>query len=107
MYPQRASTLLSERAISHLSQVRDLKTLYAFDAVFNPHLTQMLEQLQAKGSPVCSGLRMMVYQAMAAFEIWTGRSVKDANVALIEKSLVDILSSHYGEASSVTAGRIR
>ncbi|MEI6729756.1 MAG: shikimate dehydrogenase [Pseudomonadota bacterium] len=40
------------------------------DIVYNPLITKLLEQAQARGNPIVDGLGMLLYQAQRAFELW-------------------------------------
>lgn len=43
-----------------------------FDLVYNPSLTPLMAAAQARGARAVGGLSMLVYQAAASFELWTG-----------------------------------
>lgn len=45
----------------------------AFDVVYAPGGTRFLDQAQARGARVIDGREMLLSQAAAAFEVWTGR----------------------------------
>ena len=46
--------------------------LLVFDAVYNPMKTRLLRDAEKAGARTLEGLRMLVYQGVAAFELWTG-----------------------------------
>ncbi|MEN3057394.1 MAG: shikimate dehydrogenase [Candidatus Methanosuratincola petrocarbonis] len=46
--------------------------MVVFDLVYNPAETKLLREAKAKGCITIGGLEMLVGQATAAFEIWTG-----------------------------------
>jgi shikimate dehydrogenase len=48
--------------------------LTVMDIVYNPRETQLLADAKAAGCRIISGLEMFLYQAVAQFERWTGRS---------------------------------
>jgi shikimate dehydrogenase len=64
--------------------------LLVFDAVYNPPLTKLLRDAQASGSRVLTGVSMLVYQGVVAFELWTG---KKAPELLMKESVLDSLGS--------------
>ena len=95
MYPHGQESLISEEMVKELSRSRNLKNLLAFDAIFNPHTTKMLQILANYGSPICSGIWMMIYQAVFAFQLWTGKDVSGANFPEIEAKLTKLLYEFY------------
>jgi shikimate dehydrogenase len=60
-----------------------------FDLVYNPAETVFLNIARLKGARVLGGLPMLVYQGVAAFEIWTG---KQAPVGLMRARAEQALS---------------
>ena len=44
------------------------------DLVYHPVETELVRACRAAGLPVANGLGMLVHQAAAAFELWTGES---------------------------------
>jgi shikimate dehydrogenase len=47
--------------------------MVVFDIVYNPSETRLLREAKAVGAKVIGGLKMLVYQGILAFEIWTGK----------------------------------
>jgi shikimate dehydrogenase/3-dehydroquinate dehydratase type I len=45
---------------------------FVMDTVYNPPLTTFLREAEKRGAFICSGTDMLIYQAIAAFEVWTG-----------------------------------
>lgn len=45
----------------------------AMDVVYNPIRTPFLAEAEARGAKIISGMEMLIYQAMDAFEAWTGQ----------------------------------
>jgi shikimate dehydrogenase len=43
------------------------------DIVYRPLLTRLLREAQAHGARTIDGLQMLIHQATAQFELWTGR----------------------------------
>ena len=50
------------------------RELTVMDVVYNPRETQLLSEAKSAGCRTISGLEMFLYQAVAQFERWTGRS---------------------------------
>jgi shikimate dehydrogenase len=61
---------------------------WAFDAIYTPLETEFLRDAREKGLQVIGGLELMFYQALDAFEIWTGREPEGAPLwALLQEEL--------------------
>lgn len=48
-----------------------------FDTIYNPLKTRLLAEAEAAGCKVENGLRMLLYQAIASFTLWTGIDVRE------------------------------
>ena len=82
MYPDDASSPIDISAFPELSGV--------FDAVFNPLKTNLVLDAAARGIPAAGGLFMLVAQAIAASEKFTGRV---CSKGLHEKVYGDVLKN--------------
>ena len=49
-----------------------LKPVIVFDIVYNPIKTRLLREAEAAGAEIISGVEMLVWQGVLAFEKWTG-----------------------------------
>ncbi|MFH1198977.1 MAG: shikimate dehydrogenase [Candidatus Omnitrophota bacterium] len=58
--------------------------MLVYDLIYNPRQTKLLEMAQVQGARVSNGLGMLLYQGVAAFELWTG---KIAPVEVMRKAL--------------------
>lgn len=47
----------------------------AYDIIYTPEETAFLKRVHAQGRKGCNGLDMLLYQGVAAFELWTGKPV--------------------------------
>ncbi len=61
---------------------------YVSDLIYHPQETALLRGAKARGAQVQSGMGMLVYQAVIAFEKWTG---KKAPVSLMKQVLATSL----------------
>ena len=48
-----------------------------FDTIYNPARTRFLAEAEAAGCKVQNGLRMLLYQGLASFTLWTGIDVRE------------------------------
>ena len=44
------------------------------DIVYQPLETRLLREARARGAATLDGLQMLIHQATAQFELWTGKS---------------------------------
>jgi len=58
--------------------------LFVYDLIYNPARTRLLELAASHGLGNSNGLGMLLYQAVAPFEEWTGRR---APLALMRQAL--------------------
>jgi shikimate dehydrogenase len=74
MTPDVGSSAVSTRLVEELSRSRNMSTLHVLDAVYNPVQTRFLREFETSGARTCSGLWMLIHQALAAFQLFSGRS---------------------------------
>ncbi|MBA7556518.1 Shikimate dehydrogenase (NADP(+)) [subsurface metagenome] len=65
--------------------------LFVSDIVYNPVETRLQREAEAAGAAVVSGLDMLVWQGVVAFEKWT--SLK-APVGVMREKVIDVLQRH-------------
>ncbi len=74
------------------SPVDDFKTCeFVYDLIYNPFKTEFLKKAEQKGINCDNGLWMLVLQAAAAFEIWTGSYPLDETLDKAYKSALKAL----------------
>ena len=82
MYPNEDEAPVDVRKFSRLRQVVDI--------VANPVRTRLCYEAEQVGIPAAGGLEMLVYQALAAEEIFTGENLSDAKAEeCVEKLLAE------------------
>lgn len=59
----------------------DLTGKVVSDIVYQPLETLFLREAKKLGASICYGHTMLLYQALHAFEIWTGKTIDDTNMA--------------------------
>ncbi len=60
------------------------KEVLVYDLVYNPRETPLLREAKKAGARTLGGLRMLIYQGAASFELWTG---KKAPIELMAESI--------------------
>ena len=63
-----------------------------FDAVYNPAQTELLRLAGQAGAKTIGGMEMLVYQAVAAHEIWYGSRFRQEDIALLCQDAQEELS---------------
>lgn len=53
------------------------KGMDVFDVIYNPAKTRFLQEAENAGCRIQNGLRMLLYQGLASFKIWTGVEARD------------------------------
>ena len=71
------------------SALKKVKTL--FDCIYNPRQTRLMQDGEAAGCQVIGGLDMLVWQAVAAQEIWFGRQFENEQVERVIAQLQEQL----------------
>jgi shikimate dehydrogenase len=67
---------------------------FVFDLLYHPALTPLIRGARERGARAINGLHMLLYQAMDAFEIWTGqRAPEPAMRTSLERAVLERLSS--------------
>ena len=71
-----------------LADSRDLRPdLYVSDIIYNPRETVLLREAARAGIPCAGGMTMLIGQAVAAEEIWLGRSLPEGLTDTLAREL--------------------
>lgn len=54
-----------------------------YDLIFNPDQTRFMQLVRAAGGRAFNGARMLLYQGVIAYELWTGKAVSDEQAQLV------------------------
>lgn len=63
------------------------KVEYAFDLIYRPAETTFLRLTREAGGRTANGLKMLLWQGIASFELWTGLEVSDTEAEHVEAIL--------------------
>jgi shikimate dehydrogenase len=67
---------------------------FVFDLIYRPAVTPLVRGARDRGARAMNGLTMLLFQGLAAFEIWTGRPAPEAAMrAALERAVVGRLNS--------------
>ena len=84
MYPDNGGEIVPKNIYT---EIGSLKNKYFFDAIFNPYETKFLSYAKESGAIVCSGLYMMIFQAVEALKLWIGDDYSDIDADKIAREL--------------------
>lgn len=106
MYPKTGDCPVDAGVVQNAS--------FVFDAVYNPNETALVRLAGKLGVPARGGMGMLVWQAAAAQEIWTGASFRADDVARIEAEASLRMRRQFGNvvlcgfmgSGKTTVGRI-
>ncbi|MFT8887874.1 MAG: shikimate dehydrogenase [Ethanoligenens sp.] len=66
-----------------------------FDTIYNPTETALLSRVRAAGAKVQNGLAMLVWQAAAAQEIWTGKTFSPEDIDTLCHDMAAYIKEHF------------
>ena len=67
---------------------------FVFDLIYQPAITPLVRGARDRGARAINGVSMLLFQGLAAFEIWTGQPAPEAEMrAALERAVLERLSS--------------
>lgn len=73
MFPKAENCPVTEDIIANCG--------FAFDVIYNPERTKLMQTAEKHGIKTCGGMAMLVWQAVVAHEIWSGAKYSDSDIA--------------------------
>ncbi len=70
MYPREGTAVIEDPGFYRLIHT-------GYDLIYNPAETRFMQLVMASGGKSYNGLRMLLYQGIIAYELWTGGTVND------------------------------
>lgn len=83
MYPHIDAMPVNREALSRIQAV--------FDCIYNPRETLLMKTAKEAGCRVCGGMPMLVWQAVAAQEIWYGKTFSQEQVQQVLDEMEELL----------------
>jgi len=84
MYPNVDAAVIEDEAF-----YRKIHTGY--DLIFNPFRTKFMELVEQQGGNAYNGLKMLLYQGIIAYELWTGKSIGDELAGKVYERLKNVV----------------
>lgn len=92
MYPHADAMPVAAEVLEHVH--------YLFDAVYNPIETKLMHAARELGVIATGGMAMLVWQAVAAHEIWNGSQYKDEDIAALVAEMEQEVVRHFQQNKS-------
>ena len=68
-----------------------------YDLIFNPPKTRFMELVEAQGGKAYNGAKMLLYQGIIAFELWTGCEIKSWLADKVYERMQEAKKTEYGK----------
>ena len=81
MYPNVEEAVITEDAFYQ-------KIHTGYDLIFNPHTTQFMKLVRAQGGRAFNGAKMLLYQGIIAYELWTDCEIDDKQAKAVYEKMV-------------------
>ena len=62
-----------------------------YDLIFNPMETEFMKRVKNAGGRAFCGYKMLLYQGIIAYELWTGKAVDDKQAAFVYEKMLDAM----------------
>ncbi len=62
-----------------------------YDLIFNPMETEFMKRVKKAGGKAFCGYKMLLYQGIIAYELWTGKAVDDAQATVVYAKMLDAM----------------
>lgn len=82
MHPKEENVVIEEEAFYK-------RVHTGYDLIFNPLETKFMKLVKANGGQAYNGLKMLLYQGIIAYELWTGCEVDEKQATVIYEKMLD------------------
>ncbi|MBR5360034.1 MAG: shikimate dehydrogenase, partial [Lachnospiraceae bacterium] len=80
LYPDVDSCVIDDKSFYN-------KVETGIDLIYRPETTMFMKHVISAGGRACNGLKMLIYQAVCAYEIWNDVKVPDEVIRDLEQML--------------------
>lgn len=87
MHPNTEDAVIEDEAFYQ-------KVHTGYDLIFNPFCTKFMKLVQMHGGAAYNGLKMLLYQGIIAYELWTGKGIDDSQAAMVYEKMKDAMGIH-------------
>ncbi len=81
LYPRVEEAVIEDSAFYEMAEV-------GIDLIYNPRVTKFMRLVEENGGRAYNGLKMLLYQAVRAYELWTKTTVSDEIVDEVYERLL-------------------
>lgn len=81
LYPNVEDVIIKEEAFYE-------KLSYAVDLIYTPHTTKFMQLAAQAGAYAVGGTKMLLYQAVKAYELWSGEEISDETINNLSMFLI-------------------
>ena len=64
-----------------------------YDLIYNPAVTRFMQYVQQSGGKAYNGLKMLLYQGIIAYELWTGKVISDRLADEVYDKMVEAMGN--------------
>ncbi len=92
MFPKTEEAVIEEEAFYK-------KVKWGYDLVYNPMETKFMRLVKGAGAEAFNGFKMLLYQGIIAFELWTGKEICEELAAEVYASVLRETGTGKGESA--------
>ncbi len=80
MHPNAEDVVIEEEAFYQMIHT-------GYDLIFNPWETRFMKLVKAHGGRAFNGAKMLLYQGIIAYELWTGKQIEETHAEIVYEKM--------------------
>ncbi len=84
MYPKVEEAVIEDEAFYQMLHT-------GYDLIYNPYCTKFMKLLRQQGGQAYNGLKMLLYQGIIGYELWTGKEISEALAQQVLEKLLKMM----------------